>query len=124
MIQNKHTLAQSFGYAINGIKLALKCNRNLRIHFIVAALVIIAGIFFALNPFEIAIVALMILFVAASEMINTVVEEVVDLITRDYREEAKIAKDVAAGMVLLVASGAFIVGLLVFLPHILRFINL
>jgi diacylglycerol kinase len=63
----------------------------------------------------------MILVVIVTEMINTVIEEMVDLIVQEHRQQAKIAKDVAAGMVLISAVGSLIVGFLVFGPHIYKF---
>lgn len=116
----KHsTLIQSFGYAWQGIKYALKYDQNFRIHIAVAALVIILSIYFDVNPFEMGILGVMIVLVIATEMINTAIENMVDLITKEYREEAKIAKDVSSGMVLISSLGALIVGFLIFTPHIL-----
>jgi len=66
---------------------------------------------------------MVISLVLGVEMINTAIEEVVDLVTKDYREEAKYAKDVSAGMVLIVAIGSFVVGLYIFLPHVLTFLK-
>ncbi|MGI0059541.1 MAG: diacylglycerol kinase family protein, partial [Nitrosotalea sp.] len=84
----------------------------------VAILVILASIFFHVDPFEMGILGVMILLVIASEMINTAIEQMVDLITKEHRQEAKVAKDVAAGMVLVAAVGSVIVGILIFVPHI------
>ena len=70
------------------------------------------------------ILGVMILLVITTEMINTTMEKIVDLITKEHRVEAEIAKDVAAGMVLLTAVGSVIVGILIFLPHILKFVQL
>jgi diacylglycerol kinase len=67
------------------------------------------------------ILGVMILLVICAEMINTAIEEVVNLLTNEHRLEAKIAKDVSAGMVLLTAIGSAIVGFLVFTPYILKF---
>jgi diacylglycerol kinase len=119
MIKHKK-LANSFKYAIYGVNYALKYNQNLRIHFYTALLVVIASIFFHVNAFEMGILGVMILLVISAEMINTAIEEMTNLITSEHRVEAKIAKDVAAGMVFLTAMGSVIVGVLVFLPHILR----
>lgn len=110
----------SFKCAFKGIGLALKFNRNLRIHFTVALLVIIASILFRVNAFEMGILGVMILVVIISEMINTAIEEMTDLITKEHHEEARIAKDVSAGMVLVAAIGSVIVGILIFVPHILK----
>ncbi len=117
-MNTKHTLAESFSFAINGIKLAYKFNRNIWIHTVAGIVASILGIVLGLEPSELSLIAVMILLVISTEMINTVVEEVVDLVTKDYREEAKIAKDVSAGMVLLTSIGSVVVGILIFVPHI------
>lgn len=119
MIHSKK-LAASFKFAFEGLFHALSNNQNLRIHFIIAIIVILASIFFRVNPFEMGILGVMILLVISAEMINTAIEEMVNLIANDHRKEAKIAKDVAAGMVLVTALGSIIVGVLIFTPYILR----
>jgi diacylglycerol kinase len=113
----------SFKHAFSGVKHAFKNDQNLRIHFVSAALVIITSIVFRVNAFEMGILGTMILLVIAAEMINTAIEEMVDLITIEHRKEAKVAKDVAAGMVLLIAIGSIIVGFLIFIPHIERLLR-
>ncbi len=119
---DKPTFIESVGYAIEGIKVAIRYNRNIRIHIVIAVLVVIATFIFGLNQFEKAIICMIILLVISAEMINTAIEEIVDLVTKDYKEEAKYAKDVSAGMVLIVATGSIAVGFLVFTPHVLKFI--
>lgn len=119
MINHKH-LYFSFHYAVAGIWYGLKYNQNLRIHLIAAILVIIASIIFQVNTFEMGILGVMIILVLSAEMINTAIEEMVDLITKEHREEAKIAKDVSAGMVLVSSVGSVIVGFLVFAPHVIK----
>lgn len=119
MIQHRN-LIKSFGYALKGVKFAVSNNQNLRIHIAMAVLVILASLFFEINAFEMGILGVTILLVFSAEMINTSIEEMTDLITLEHRKEAEIAKDVAAGMVLVVTCGAVIVGILIFLPHILR----
>jgi diacylglycerol kinase (ATP) len=115
------TLIQSFKYAFEGIYFAFKYNQNIRIHFVIAIFVIFLSIFFRVSAFEMGILGVTILLVISTEMINTSIEEMANLITKDHRQEAKIAKDVAAGMVLLTSTGAVIVGILVFIPHVLKF---
>lgn len=117
---NLKKLFLSFRYALKGIKYAYHRDQNLRIHFGAAILVIIASILFRVNPFEMGILGIMILLVICTEMINSSIEQMVDLITLEHRKEAEIAKDVAAGMVLLATLGSIIVGFLIFLPHILK----
>lgn len=119
MIEHR-SLIKSFGFAFEGVWYAIKYNQNLRIHFVMAILVIIASIIFRVNAFEMGILGLMILLVISAEMINTAIEQMVDLITVEHRKEAKIAKDISAGMVLLTTIGSVIVGILVFAPHIVK----
>ncbi len=117
---NNRKLIQSFVFAFEGIYYALKRNQNLRIHFVAAILVIITSIYFHVNAFEMGILGVMILLVISSEMINTALEEMTNLITNEHRLEAKIAKDVSAGMVLVTAIGSVVVGILIFTPYILK----
>lgn len=81
-------------------------------------MVITIGVILDISLFEKVILILTILLVIAAEMINTALEKMVDLITKEHRMEAKIAKDVASGMVLITAIGAIIIGLIIFIPHL------
>lgn len=114
-------LTKSFGYALEGLLYALKHNQNLRIHFVVAIFVVFLSIFFNVDNYEKGILGLVILLVISTEMINTTIEQMVDLIIQEHRKEAKIAKDVGAGMVLLTSVGSVIVGLLIFTPYLLQY---
>jgi diacylglycerol kinase (ATP) len=114
------TLIKSFGHAFEGLFHAVKHNRNLKIHFSTALIVIAASIFFHVTIFEKEILGVMILLVILSEMINTSIEEMVNLITTEHRREARIAKDVAAGMVLVAAMGSVIIGTFIFTPYVLK----
>ncbi len=120
MLNHKH-LYFSFHYAFAGIWYAVRFNQNMRIHFTAAILVLIAAYFLKVTGVEMAILGLLILLVIGAEMINTAIEEMVDLITKEHHEEAKVAKDVSAGMVLVTAIGAVIIGLFIFLPHVVSF---
>ena len=120
---NHKTLAASFKYASKGVYYAFKYNQNIRIHFLVAILVIIASVFFRVNAFEMGILAIMILVVICTEMVNTAIEEMANLITTEHRKEVEIAKDVGAGMVLLAIVGSVIVGMLVFTPYIIKLLR-
>jgi len=119
MVYDK-SLSRSFGYSLEGFLHALRQNRNLRIHLIVAMVVVILSIFFRINKYEMSILGVVILLVISSEMINTAIEEMVNLITQEHRKEARIAKDVAAGMVLVAAVGSVIIGSIIFTPYILK----
>lgn len=110
---------KSFVYAAAGIGHAVRTQRNVRIHLVLAVLAIALGIWLRITPLEFALVFIAITGVFISEMFNTVVEACVDLATREYHPLAKIAKDVAAGAVLLNAILAIIIALFVFGPHLL-----
>lgn len=112
-------LMNSFSYAGEGLRIVFKNDQNIRIHFIVAFLVFLLGIYLQLNATELGVIVAMIVLVLSAEMINTVIEEMVDLITTEHREQAKIAKDVSSAMVLITSVGSVIVGGIVFLPHLL-----
>lgn len=118
----QHSVAESINFALSGIYHAFRDNRNVRIHFAIAALVIITGIFLGVSRLELIILLVMIILVMSSEMINTSIEEMTNLITSEHRREAEIAKDVAAGTVLVTSIGAAIVGVIIFLPYVLRLI--
>lgn len=117
---NIKRFAKSFYYAFEGIHYVFRNDQNLIAHFVVGFLVISASIFLHVTPFEMGILGLTIMMVISAEMINSAIEKMVDLITKEHRQEAKIAKDVAAGMVLLTALAAFIIGSLIFLPYVVR----
>ena len=91
----------------------------MRTHFISAALVLLVALFLRLPPLDFALLALSILFVLCAELINTAVEAVVDLVSPEFHPLAKIAKDTAAGAVLLAACGAGITGYLILAKYIL-----
>ena len=109
---------RSFHFAFTGIAYALRTQRNARVHVAVACLVIAAGIYFRISAIEWAIVALTIGTVFSAEMLNTVAELAVDLLTQHYHPMAKVAKDVGAGAVLVAAIAAVGVGVAIFGPHV------
>lgn len=113
------TLKSSFSYAAQGWQFALKKDQNLRIHFVIAIIVLLVALFFQLSNLEIGILVAMITLVITAELMNTAVEKIVDLITAEHHPDAKFAKDVSSAMVLTTAIGSVIVGCLIFLPHIL-----
>ncbi len=79
--------------------------------------------FFGISTVEMTIIIFTIVLGLTSEMINTSIEAMTDLITHEWKEEAKIAKDVSAGMMLVVSIGAAIVGSIIFVPYILAYIR-
>jgi diacylglycerol kinase (ATP) len=108
------TLLESFNYAFEGIIHVLRTQRNLRIHFIVAAIVLVAALYFDVSKLELIALLLAIAFVLIAEMINTAIEGAIDLSTTSFDPNAKLAKDIAAGAVLIASINAVAIGYLVF----------
>ncbi|WAM32902.1 diacylglycerol kinase [Caldicellulosiruptor morganii] len=113
-MRTKRTLLESFDNAINGIIIAFKTQRNMKIHFLIAFLILLFTIVFKLNKIETIIVLFCIGLVITAELINTAIEATIDLIAKDFEPKAKIAKDVAAGAVLVTALLALTVGYFLF----------
>jgi len=109
-------IVESFRFAFAGLWYALRTQRNTRIHLIIAAAAIALGVWLNLSLTQWAVLTLTIGFVLVSEMLNTVAETLVDMISPDYHPLAKIIKDVTAGAVLLTAIASVVVGLLVLGP--------
>lgn len=112
------TMFSAMHYAINGIIGAFKSERNLRIHYLIGMCVFLFSLFFDFTKTEFACLCLTVGFVIFAEMINTAVEAVVDLLTDTYNEHAKVAKDVAAGAVLLAAAVSVVVAYFLFIDKI------
>jgi len=114
MFRSKYRLAESFSFAWEGMLHGLATQRNLRIHFLAAFGALTLCLTLHVSKLEMVLVFLSIALVVAAELINTAVEAVVDLVTRDYHPLAKAAKDSAAAAVLVSAVLAGIVGFFVF----------
>lgn len=104
----------SFNYAIEGIIYAIRTQRNMKIHMTAAILVLIFSLFFNFSKLEMLILFLTITIVLVLEMINTAIEATIDVLANYYHPLAKIAKNVAAGAVLISAVNAVVVGYLLF----------
>lgn len=107
-----------FRYAFAGLWYALRTQRNMRVHILIALIAIILGIILRISAVEFALVFVAITGVFIAEMFNTVIELCIDLASPDYHPLAKIAKDVSAGAVLLSAMLSVVIGLFVFIPHL------
>jgi diacylglycerol kinase len=114
--ERRHTI--SFKNAWNGIVFAFKTQPNFRFHTGMGIFVVAAGLYFHIRNIEWIIIAFTIMTVLVAETINTAIEQTIDLLTDKYHLNAKNAKDVAAGMVLISAVFAVIVGLVIFVPYI------
>jgi diacylglycerol kinase (ATP) len=112
--RRRTTLLQSFNYAFQGMVAAVRHQRNMRIHMLLGFLVLILSMFLDLTRLQLAIVFVSVAFVFITEMINSAIEAVVDMITDEFDPRAKHAKDLAAGAVLVAAVNALIVAYLVF----------
>jgi diacylglycerol kinase (ATP) len=108
------SLIDSFNYAFEGIIHVLRTQRNMRIHFMVAAGVLIAAVAIGVTRMELIALLLAIAFVMFAEMINTAIEGAVELSTTSFDPNAKLAKDIAAGAVLIATVTAVAVGYLIF----------
>ena len=111
-------LIKSFKYAFEGILIGIKEEQNMKIHITIMILVIIFGIMLKINTIEWIICILLFGLVISMELINTAIENTVNLITKEKNQQAKIAKDVAAGAVLVSAIASAIIGLIIFIPKI------
>ena len=110
---------RSFKYAFEGILTGIKEEQNMKIHISIMILVIIFGIILKISKIEWIICIILFGLVISMELINTAIENVVDLITKEKNEQAKIAKDVAAGAVLVSAIASAIIGLIIFVPKVI-----
>lgn len=111
-------LMDSFNFAFQGIIYALKTQRNMQIHFIATTVVLLMSLFFHLTRLELVLLIATIAMVLVTEMINTAIEAAIDLMTDQYNIFAKIAKNVAAGAVLIAAINAVVVAYLLFFQHL------
>lgn len=109
--------------SINGIKFAVKSERNLKIQLVIAIIVIIFSLILDINIIQRLFVYLSIFLVLICELINTAIEKTVDFIIEEYNEKAKIIKDVSSGAVLLSAINSIVIGILVFGNEIINIIK-
>ena len=114
MSSRRPSILESFNYAFEGVIHVLRTQRNLRIHFAIAVGVLAAAVIVGVTRFELIALLLAIAFVLITEMINTAVEHTIDMATTSFDPMAKLAKDIAAGAVLIAAVNAVAVGYLVF----------
>ncbi len=119
MKQRRKKLRNSFKFAFTGILTALKKEQNMKIHFTIMLIVIIAGFIFKLSAIEWIICIILFGLVISLELANTAIEQTVDIAMPEKNEKAKIAKDVAAGAVLVTAIISVVVGLIIFIPKII-----
>lgn len=112
------SLLESFNYAFDGIVHVLRTQRNMRIHFLAAVVVLVAALFAGVDKLELIALLIAIAFVLIAEMINTAIEAAIDVATTAFDPMAKLAKDIAAGAVLIATMVAVAVGYLVFADRV------
>lgn len=112
---HRRRLFESFNYAIEGFLYTLKTQKNMRLHFLAAIIVLLLGFYYNFSKIELILLLLTISFVLLAEMFNTGVELVIDLITDEFHPLARIIKDITAGAVLVASINAVFVGYLLFL---------
>ncbi len=115
----KHRI--SFKNAFNGLVWAFKTQPNYKIHIVLSLLSIFGGVFLQISYFEWLTIVVLIAVGLAIETINTAIESTTDAIDKKWRNDIKIAKDVAAGAMLIFAIGAFLIAGFIFFPKILNF---
>ena len=113
----------SFRHAFDGIKMLISEERNMRIHLAMTVLVIMCSVIFGMTAAEKAIVISLCAVVIAAELINTAIENTVNLSTAVFNMYAKRAKDMAAGAVLVISIGAALGGLIIFVPYGIEFLK-
>jgi len=117
----KRSLLASFRNAFTGFQHCFSTQRNFRIHLFCAGLVLLLGFFFKIDQIKTLLLFFTITLVLVLEMINTSLENLVDLLSPQLRKKAQIVKDVAAGAVLLVAILAVLMGFVIFSPYLWLF---
>lgn len=118
------SIIESFNYAVSGIIIALKTEKNMRIHYLIALSVILLSLFFDFSRTEFLLLLFAISLVVVAEMINTALERVVDLITEEFHPLARLVKDVAAGAVLIATINSIVVGYLLFFDRLSLYTDL
>lgn len=109
---------ESLNCAIEGILYVAKTQRHMRYHFITAVTVLVLSLFLNLSWIEFSLLAFCITLVLFAEVINTAIEVTIDLISEEFHPLARIAKDVAAGAVLLAVTGSLTIGYVILSRHI------
>ena len=114
------SILESFNFAFEGVIHVLRTQRNMRIHFAIAAVVLVAALALGVDKGELIALLLAISFVLIAEMINTALEAGIDVATTSFDPLAKLAKDISAGAVLIATVNAVAIGYLVFSDQIVN----
>lgn len=126
MKDKKFSLAKrikSFGYAFAGIRVLIREEHNAWIHCVAAVAAVMLGFLFGITPGEWTAVVIVIAMVFAAEAVNSAIERTADFVKAERDDRKRDIKDLAAGAVLICAMGAAVVGVIIFLPYLMIFIN-
>jgi len=118
--QGKRSFIRSMKHALDGIAYVSAKERNFKFEIILGIIAIILGFVLKISNIEWLILIITISLVLCFEIINTAIERCVDLITKDYKELAKVTKDASAGAVLVMSMFAIVIGIIIFLPKIVN----
>ncbi|MFC1625766.1 diacylglycerol kinase family protein [Patescibacteria group bacterium] len=122
-MSKKHSLIKSFVFAVEGITNALKNERNFVIQIMIGILATTLALFLRMSAVEVSIIILASSVVLILELLNTSLEQIVNLASPEITPQAKIAKDAAAGVVLLASAASVLIGLFLFVPKIITYLN-
>jgi diacylglycerol kinase len=117
-MESKHSLYKSFKFAFNGLSTAIIKSRNFRIQILLGTASSVLGIIYKISSFEWLSLILIIASVLILELVNTAIEEIVNIVSPEIQERAKMAKDVSAASVLVAAIAAIFIGAVIFIPRI------
>ena len=118
-LESKHSLFKSFKFAFDGLKVGVMKGRNFRIQIILGIIASILAAYLNFSAVEWSILAVTMAMVIILELVNTAIESIVDIVSPEIKNEAKIAKDVAAASVLIAAVASILIGVFLFLPKLL-----
>ena len=118
--QGREKFSKSVGHAIDGIEYTINKERNIKLEILAAIIVSVAGFILKITLTEWLVMLLVISMVLSLELINTAIERCVDLVTKDYHDLAKVAKDASAGAVFMMSLFSIIIGIVIFLPKIIN----
>lgn len=121
--KGKRTFKGSVKNCLDGISYVTKNEKNFKREIALGIIALILSYILKIDKIEFIIVLTMICLVLTTEIINTAIERTVDLVTKEYHELARIAKDVSAGSVLVTSIFSLIIGIIIFMPKIITLLG-
>ncbi|MFZ5391723.1 MAG: diacylglycerol kinase family protein [Patescibacteria group bacterium] len=115
-------LISSFGHAIRGLIYLLRYEQNFKIHVLFGIAALILGLILKIDYYEFLFILIIIAFVAMAEIVNTVLENILDVLHPDYHDKIKIIKDATAGVVLFASAVSIIIGIIIFGPKLINLV--